>query len=194
MGLAVGRANLPMSLIFGKSYERLGARSAPGESCHVCSRSLAPALSVECLRKSCKPQLDASRVVCLRPHADQALLAFAARFWCPEVGLLNLLSQALNKRTGVLPSLLCCRVGSLSGLQCQGLGTARPRRTTWFTLRPSRAGLRRERCLAVSRSAAVLPGKTARQDCRRIHWQRGFHVLSRPRAGTDAYRCRFVPA
>lgn len=158
------------SLIFGKSYERLGAHSAPRESCRVCSRSLALALSVECLRKSCKPQLDVSRVVCLWPHADQALLAFAARFWCLEVGLLNLLSQALNKRTGVLPSLLCCRVGSLSGLQCQGLGTVAPHRTTWFMLRPSRAGLQRERCLALSRSAAIPPGKRARQDCRRIHW------------------------
>lgn len=130
MGLAVGRVNLPMSSIFGKSYERLGAHSAPRESCCVSRRSLAPSLSVECLRKSCKPQLDVSRVVCLRPHADQALLAFAARFWCPEVGLLNLLSQALNKRTVVLPSLLCCRVGSLSGLQCEGLGSAGPQRTT----------------------------------------------------------------
>lgn len=53
-----------------------------------------------------------------------------------------MLSQALNKRTGILPSLLCCRVGSLSGLQCQGLGTAGPRRTTWFMLRPRRAGPR----------------------------------------------------
>lgn len=158
-----------MSLIFGKSYERLRALSAPRESCRACSRSLAPALSVECLRKSCKPQLDMSRVVCLRPHTDQALLAFAVRFWCPEVGLLNLLSQALNERTGIFPSLLYCRVGSLSGLQCQGLGIAGPHRTAWLTLRPGRAGLQRERCLAVPRSAAVPPGKRAWLDCRHIH-------------------------
>lgn len=129
-----------MSLIFGKSYERLRGLSAPRESCHACSGSLAPALSVECLRKSCKPQLDVSRVVCLRPHTDQALLAFAVRFWCPEVGLLNLLSQALNERTGIFPSLLCCRVGSLSGLRCQGLGIAGPHRTAWLTLRPGCSG------------------------------------------------------
>lgn len=114
---------------------------------------------MECLRKSCKLQLDASGVVCPGPHAYQALLGFTERFWCPEVGLLNLLSQALNKRTGVLHSLLCCRVGSLSGLECQGLGTA-----GLLVVRPSRAGLQEERCLAVSCSTAVPPTKKARQD------------------------------
>lgn len=114
---------------------------------------------MECLRKSCKLQLDVSRVVCPGPCTYQALLAFAVKFWCPEVGLLNLLSQALNKRTGVLCSLLCCRVGSLSGLECQGLGTV-----GLLMLRPSRAGLQEERCLAVSCSTAVPPRKKAWQD------------------------------
>lgn len=106
---------------------------------------------MECLRKSCKPQLDVSRVVCPGPHMYQASLAFPVKFWCPEAGLLNLLSQALNKRTGVLCSLLGCRVGSLSGLKCQGLDTV-----GLLVLRPSRAGLQEERCLAVSCSTAVL--------------------------------------
>lgn len=40
--------------------------------------------SVQRLGKSCKPRLDVSRAASCR---DQALLAFAARLWCPEVGL-----------------------------------------------------------------------------------------------------------
>lgn len=56
-----------------------------------------PQLSVERLRKSYKPRLARGRAACLWPHADQALLAFASRLRCPEVGLPNLLSQALNK-------------------------------------------------------------------------------------------------
>lgn len=152
------------------------------QSCYICD--LAWALSVECLRKSCKLQLDVSRVVCPVPHTYQASLAFAVRSWCPEVGLLNLLSQALNKRTGVLCCLLCCRVGSLSRLEFQGLDTA-----GLLVLRPSRAGLQEERCPAVSCSTAVLPRKKARQDLDPIHQQRGFHLLSRPRAGTDTHVC-----
>lgn len=79
--------------------------------------------------------------MCLQPHADQALLAFAAGFWCLEVGLLHLLSQALNRSTGVLPALLCCRLRLAAGWPCQGLGTAGSRRAAWPTLRPGRAGL-----------------------------------------------------
>lgn len=137
---------------------------------------------MECLRKSCKLQLDVSKVVCPGPHTYQALLAFAVRFWCPEVGLLNLLSQALNKRSGVLCSLLCCRVGSLSRLECQGLDTA-----GLLVLRPSRAGLKDERCLALSCSTAVPPRKKTRQDFHHIHQQRGFHLLSHPRVAMQVH-------
>lgn len=187
MASAVRRMDLPMSLIFGKSYERLGAHSAPRESCRACSRSPVLALSVERLRKSCKPQLDASRVACLRPHADQALLAFAARFWCPEVGLLNLLSQALNERTGVLPSPLCCRVGWLAGLRCQGRGMVGPRRTTCFTLRPS-SGRGAWPCPAGEGGTAGLPSHPAVERLPRSL------TPTRQHKRTHAYRCRFVPA
>lgn len=185
MALAVGRVDLPMSLVFGKSYERLGAHSAPGESCHVCSRSLAPALSAERLRKSCKPQLDASRVACLRPHADQALLAFAARFWCPEVELLNLLSQALKERTGVLPALLCRRAGWPAGLP-PGPGDSG---TSQDSLVGAEAK-RRERCPAVSqgrghgRAAVAAAGERLPRSLTPTRRHRRAH----------ADRCRFVPA
>lgn len=141
---------------------------------------------MECLRKSCKLQLDVSRVVCPGPHMYQASLA-------EEMGLLNLLSQALNKRTGVLCSPLCCRVGSLSRLECHSLGTAE-----LLVLRPSRAGLQEERCLAVSCSTAVpLKKKKPQQDFHHIHQQRGFYFLSYLCASTDThnvYRYRFTPA
>lgn len=105
------------------------------------------------------------------------------RFWCPEVDA-ELLSQALNERTGVLCSLLCCRVGSLSELECQGLSAV-----GLPLLRPRGAGLQEEKCLAVSCSTTVLPRKKARQDFHHIFQQRGFHLLSRPHAGSDTHTC-----
>lgn len=165
-----------MSLVFGKTYKRLGAHSAPGESCHVCSRSLALSMCVECLRKSCKPQLDVSRVVCLRPHTDQALLAFTVRFWCPEVGLLNLLSQALNKRSA--PSLPCCAAGQARSLNCSARA-AGPHRPGWFMLRPGCSG---SSALAVSHWEGGTAGL-----CHHRSPGSTVHVLSHPRCGADLH-------
>lgn len=57
-----------------------------------------------------------------------------------------------------------------------------------FLLRPGRAGLQGEVPDCVLQHCCPLR-KEARQDCRHIHQQRGFHLLSRPRAGTDTHTC-----
>lgn len=121
--------------------------------------------------------------MCPGLHTYQASLAFAVTFWCPEVGLLNLLSQALNKRTGVFCSLLCCRVGSLSRLECQGLdavGLLAEAKQGWA------AGGDVPGCVL---QHCCPPRKKERQDFHHFQQQRGFHLLSRPLAGTDTHMC-----
>lgn len=151
------------------------------ESRRVCSRSLARALSAERVRKRGEPQPDGSRAACLRPRAHQALLAFAAGVWCPEVGLPPLLSQVRTRSSAVLPAPLRCGLRLAAGWPCRAWGPRRPAGHL------ARAEARQGRVC----HGTVPPGQGQGpgRDCRPSAG-RGSCVLSHPRSGTGAHSRR----